>query len=179
MALASEKRDTTPTVISIEGRCASGKSTLARYISRHFGIPVVKMDDFFLPPERKTKERLSVPGGNVDYERVRDEVLIPLTRDGRAVYSPFSCATVSLTSPVSVEGKTVIVEGVYSASRELEDYYAVKVFLEIDEKEQRRRLTRRVGRKKLERFIREWIPLEEKYFDACDPASRADIIITL
>ena len=65
---------------ALDGPCASGKTTLAGQAARQLGCPLVHMDDFFLPPARKTPARLAQPGGNVDWERVRDQVLAPLSR---------------------------------------------------------------------------------------------------
>ena len=52
-------------VIAIDGMAASGKSTLAARLAEELDGCVIHMDDFFLPPELRTQERLSSPGGNV------------------------------------------------------------------------------------------------------------------
>ena len=62
-------------LVAIDGRCASGKSTLAEELKKDLGCAVFHMDDFFLPFERKTAQRLAQPGGNVDWERFREEVI--------------------------------------------------------------------------------------------------------
>ncbi|MEK3909347.1 P-loop NTPase fold protein [Oceanobacillus sp. FSL W7-1309] len=56
------------TSIAIDGRCGSGKTSLAEMLKQEFDMNVFHMDDFFLPFEMKTKERLSESGGNVHYE---------------------------------------------------------------------------------------------------------------
>ncbi len=78
-------------VIAIDGRAASGKSTLARMLARIMDAGVVQMDDFFLPPELRTAERFAQAGGNVHYERFMTEVL-PFLRDEKAFgYRIFDC----------------------------------------------------------------------------------------
>ena len=67
-------------LIAVDGRCASGKTTLAATLEEETGCNVVHMDDFFLRPEQRTPQRLAEPGGNVDYERFRQEVILPLSR---------------------------------------------------------------------------------------------------
>ena len=136
-------------------------------------------DDFFLPPDRKTKERLSEPGGNIDYERLESELLMPLKSCGEATYHPFSCKRGEQLESVTVKSDVVVVEGVYSQSKNLEPYYDLKVFIEIDPETQKKRLLRRAKKPLYDRFIREWIPLEEHYFEIHDPKSRADLIFTL
>ena len=56
-------------LLAIDGRCGSGKSTLAAHMAQVFGCPVFHMDDFFLPPELRTPERLAQPGENVQIGR--------------------------------------------------------------------------------------------------------------
>ena len=56
-----------PALLAIDGRCGSGKSTLAAHMAQVFGCPVFHMDDFFLPPELRTPERLAQPGENVHH----------------------------------------------------------------------------------------------------------------
>ena len=64
-------------LITIDGPCGSGKSTLADALSAALNAPIVRMDDFFLPHALKTPQRLAIPGGNVDLERLMQEVIIP------------------------------------------------------------------------------------------------------
>jgi len=64
--------------IAIDGRCASGKSTLGAFLQKETGGNLIHMDDFFLRPEQRTKERYATPGENVDHERFYEEVLVPL-----------------------------------------------------------------------------------------------------
>ena len=50
--------------LAIDGMAASGKSTLACKLAEEFGGEVIHMDDFFLPMDLRTAERLEEPGGN-------------------------------------------------------------------------------------------------------------------
>ena len=61
--------------IAIDGNSGAGKSTLGALLAGVYGGNLYHMDDFFLPPQRKTRERLAEPGGNVDRERFFAEVL--------------------------------------------------------------------------------------------------------
>ena len=66
--LAGEK----PRIIAaIDGRCGSGKTTLAAWLMDQFDGNLFHMDDFYLRSEQRTPERLAETGGNVDYERFR------------------------------------------------------------------------------------------------------------
>ncbi|MBQ8411006.1 MAG: hypothetical protein IJX15_04645 [Ruminiclostridium sp.] len=67
-------------IVAIDGNCGSGKTTIARAVSEHFSCPVIRTDDFFLRPEQRTEERLSEVGGNIDYERFKEEVTASLEK---------------------------------------------------------------------------------------------------
>ena len=54
-----------PAVIAIDGRAASGKTTMAGALRLILGGSVISMDDFFLPPELRTEARLSQPGEKI------------------------------------------------------------------------------------------------------------------
>lgn len=66
-------------IIAIDGQCTSGKTTLAAALADCYDCNVFHMDEFFLRPEQRTPERFAELGGNVDYERFLEEVLIPLS----------------------------------------------------------------------------------------------------
>ena len=78
-----------PVLAVLDGPCGSGKTTLAEKLSRLYGAPTVHMDDFFLPPELRTPERLNQPGGNIHYERFLSEVLPCLTAGKTFSYGSF------------------------------------------------------------------------------------------
>lgn len=123
------------------------------------------MDDFFLPVSLRTQERLAQPGGNVDYERFRKEVLEPVSKGGTVCLRPFDCSTGQISLPVEVAPANIaIVEGSYAMHPALSDYYNGSIFLTCSPEEQLRRLAVREDPAMLPRFINEWIPLEERYF---------------
>ena len=59
-------------IVSIDGPCTSGKTTLTQKLSERYDCNVFHMDDFFLRPEQRTQARFAQPGGNVDYERFQE-----------------------------------------------------------------------------------------------------------
>lgn len=156
---------TRPFIIAIDGRCGAGKTTLADILKEYFKCNVIHMDDFFLQPHQRTAKRLQEIGGNVDYERFEQEVLIPLKKNQRCIYQRYDCKKQQLTDYIEVESNDLtIVEGVYSMHPRLYEYYDLRIFLEIDEKKQLERIICRNGEKQAEIFMNKWIPMEEKYF---------------
>lgn len=164
-------------VIGIDGPCASGKTTLSEELANIFECNIIHIDDFFLPFERKTKSRLSEPGGNIDYERFFEEVVGHLKSDTPFSYGKFSCSEGKISKQITVQPKSLtIIEGVYSMHTFFGDIYDYKIFLDIDEKVQIKRLKNR-SPEKLDRFINEWIPMENKYFTEFRIKENCDIII--
>lgn len=162
-------------IVAIDGRCASGKTTLARLLQAHYGCNVVPMDHFFLRPEQRTEERLSRAGENIDHERFLAEVLTPLSEGRGFSYRPFSCKTGLLGEPIEVPPRSVnIVEGSYSCNSALREHYHLRIFLTTDREEQMRRIISRDGAEKARIYKEKWIPLEERYFAECGVAAACD-----
>lgn len=167
-----------PLVIAVDGRCGSGKSTLAALLKEQFSAVVIPADDFFLRPAQRTPERFAEPGGNIDRERLLEEVLLPLSRQEAFAYRPFDCRTLSLRSPIFVEPTLLtVVEGSYSCHPSLWDYYDLHLFVEIDPVEQLRRITLRNGAEMAKIFAERWIPLEERYFATYDIQNQCEIVL--
>ena len=165
-----------PALAVLDGPCGSGKTTLAEKLSRLYGAPVVHMDEFFLPPELRTPERLNQPGGNIHYERFLSEVLPGLIAGRAFSYGSFDCHH-GVTRPAFVpESPVRIVEGSYALHSRFEQSYraadALTAFLCVSPAEQLRRIEKR-SPALLERFREVWIPLENSYFQAYDIESRA------
>lgn len=163
-------------LVAIDGRCAAGKSTLAAYLQQSYQCNLFHMDDFFLRPRQRTAKRLHEPGGNVDYERFREEVLTPLTIGTPFSYTPYDCHTQEMARPIDVEPLPInIIEGSYCCHPSLSGYYDMRVFLTIHHAEQMKRIIRRNGERDAKRFEEMWIPLEERYFEAYQIKEHCDL----
>lgn len=164
-------------MISMDGRCASGKTTLAKLLQQVYDCNVFKMDDFFLQPYQRTKERLESPGENVDHERFEEEILIPLSKQKDVSLRKFNCSTMSIEPSILIPYKPLnIIEGSYSMHSSLQKYYDSSVFLTINKEEQLSRLKKR-NPSMLNNFIQQWIPLEETYFNTFSIQDKCNIQI--
>ena len=165
-------------VIAIDGRAASGKTTLANKLARIMGVDVIRADDFFLPPALRTAERLSETGGNLHYERFSDEVLPNVDKPAPFSYGVFDCSIMDMGGERAIgESRLRIVEGSYSHHPKFGDYADLRVFCTVDTDEQMRRILARNGERMAARFRDEWIPMEEKYFSAFGIRESTDMII--
>jgi len=151
-------------IIAIDGRAASGKSTIAKALKAIIGAEIIHMDDFFLPPELRTPERLAEPGGNIHYERFAQEVLPFIA--GPFEYKIFDCNTMTYNGTRKVPpSKWRIVEGSYSQHPKFGNYMNLRVFSDIDPQTQMERIIARNGPQMAKMFADKWIPSEERYFE--------------
>lgn len=170
-------------IAAIDGECASGKTTLAAEISdilsrRMISCSVIHMDDFFLRPEMRTAEREAEPGGNVDYERVLNEVLLPLSRNLPAVFRPYECKNMRMGEKKKILPSDVnIIEGAYSCHPTLWSLYDLRIFVSAEKGVRLKRIKSRNGAEALKIFENKWIPMEEIYFNAFDIKNRCDLVI--
>ena len=153
--------------ITIDGPCASGKTTLAAQLAEVLPAAVVHTDDYVVPYALKTADRLAVPGGNCDAERLVREVVIPWKQRRPVHIRRYDCKEDLLLPEESLPEKDVLIlEGSYCNLPEIRQEADLRIFLDISREEQRARLLRRETPESLKRFDDRWLPLEEAYFSA-------------
>ena len=165
-------------LLAVEGGAAAGKSTLAQLLNHVYDCAVAHMDDFFLRPEQRTRERLEEAGGNVDRERFLQEVLLPLRRGETVEYRRFDCSVQMVRDPVPLRPtQLTVVEGAYSMHPDLRGQYDLSVFLKVGTELQRERIRGRNVPEMQCRFFEEWIPMEQRYFAAMGVEAACDLVL--
>ena len=164
-------------VVAIDGRCASGKTTLAQALQAQTGCNLLHMDDFYLPMDQRPADWTRRSAGNIDLTRFQQEALDP-ARAGQPIrYRAYRCREGAFAPPVLLQPTALtVVEGSYSLHPALDSGYDLRVFLTVSPEEQRRRLLRR-NPERYEAFLTTWIPLEEQYFTRENPQGRAQILL--
>jgi HD-GYP domain-containing protein (c-di-GMP phosphodiesterase class II)/uridine kinase len=154
-------------IIAIDGKCASGKTTLGYYLQQFYECNLFHMDDFFLREDQKTIERGNEIGGNVDYERFKSDVIDQLQLKKEISYRKYNCKTkqIEQSSEEILHKRLNIIEGSYSQHPYFGDVYDLRIFMNIDDNSQLDNIRKRNGEEMLHRFIHEWIPKENAYFD--------------
>lgn len=171
----SESKNKTKLLVAIDGRCASGKTTISKELENLIPCNVIHIDYFFLRPEQRTQERLNTAGENIDHERFLKEVLKPLKDGEEVIFRPFNCKTMSFDKPIKLDNKKInIIEGSYSCHKNLFEYYDIHIFLEVSPEEQMKRIVLRDGIEKSKIYESKWIPLEEVYFDTYKLAQKCE-----
>ena len=165
LAAALAQKPTKPLVLALDGRCGSGKTTLADGLARQFPASIVlHTDDFYLPPTQRVRGWEKTPCANMDLIRLRDEALRPAYEGQPVLYRAYSCRA-GAYQPVQelAAPPLVILEGSYSHHPLLAGYETLQVFVTCSKEEQTRRLQAREG-ERYANFAARWIPLEEGYF---------------
>lgn len=177
-SILEEKRKCNPKlVVGIDGNAAAGKTTLADCLAVLFDCEVIHMDDFFLPQELRTAERLADVGGNIHYERFREEVVRGIQSRKEFAYRVFSCHDMNYTEEKRIGGrKMIVVEGVYSMRKDFRDIYNCKIFMKISDEKQRERIIERNGEEMYRVFGQKWIPMENRYFKECNIEAASDYV---
>ena len=92
LAAALAQQPTKPLVLALDGRCGSGKTTLANTLARQFPASItLHTDDFYLPPAQRIRGWEKTPCANMDLDRLRDEALRPAYEGQPVQYRAYSC----------------------------------------------------------------------------------------
>lgn len=158
--LLSEKETV---LIAIDGRCASGKTTLSEKLQKEFSCNVIHMDDFYLPMHLRDDNWKTSPAKNIDFKAI-ETILNEIPHKKSFEIRPYICSKKAYGEPIGYDHNPLtVIEGSYSTHPFLKRFYDFCIFLDISEKEQKNRLIKRNGEEGYLRFQDLWIPLEERY----------------
>ena len=183
--------------IAVDGLTASGKSTFGHELAEEIGragrqVLRASLDDFKRPwSEAHLYDRISAEGyyrNAFDYERSRRLLLMPAAPDGSGNVAlcsidPLTQVDHSATTVAMTADGVLVVDGVFAFRPELEDYWDLRIWLDIDPDLSIARGTLRDAsiegsEDAAEQLHRSrYLPAERIYVAACDPISRADIVI--
>ncbi|MDD3381959.1 MAG: AAA family ATPase [Bacilli bacterium] len=161
-------------IIALDGKAASGKSTITKNLREH-NVTIIHMDDFFLPKSLQTKKQLNTLGGNIDIDALKD-VLSRLSQNQEIMFQAFNCKTQKYFEKREFVHSLVIIEGVFSYLEDFRRFYKRLIYLDINKQEQKKRLINR-NKKLYPKFKKIWLPMEEKYFSKENIILKADLII--
>jgi molybdenum cofactor guanylyltransferase len=171
-----------PVVLAIDGPSCAGKSILATAVALRSGASVLEGDDFYrhtLPrltvSQRETMSDAAVCDAVIDWERLRDQALLPLLAGAPATFQPYDWETDDgrLAPPKSIPAAgVIIVEGVYAGRPELADLVDIAVYLGIDPETRARRYA---ARENAPDWVHFWERGEAYYFSTVRPTASFDL----
>lgn len=168
-----------PLIVAVSGVGGAGKSTFAEALSQKTGAQVVSVDSFMTDrtvPEYKNWEIM-------DYERLTKEVILPfLNKNPEITYGHFDWGKNDSTEIKSIPVSDIlIIEGVGLFRPELNQYFGLKIWIEVDLEEALNR------GKKRDREVHQnpqdenwdgvWKKNDEEYVKTFNPQSSADEIV--
>ncbi|MGW5402325.1 hypothetical protein [Streptomyces sp. NPDC003952] len=167
-------------ILAVDGAGGSGKTTLAAVVAGLLdGAATVHGDDFYRPMPEQEREHFDAEQGYhryFDWERLRDQVLVPLRADRAARYQLYDWSTGRLGAWCEVAaGGVVVVEGVYSARPELAPYYDLSVYVDTPRDVCLRRV--RARGENPEEWILRWRAAEDHYLRTTWPQTRAGVLV--
>lgn len=164
---AADPRCGTTKVVAIDGPSGSGKTTLAAAVAAALDAPVVHLDRIY-------------PGWDGLAAAVPilvDEVLEPIASGRRATHRVWSWPRGTWRGSRSVDpSPVVVVEGCGSSTDPARLYAAVRVWVEADRDERRRRGLERDGDTYRPHWDR-WAAQEEALFTADRTREHADLVL--
>lgn len=168
-------------LVGIDGCGGSGKSTFAKELAKlSLQISIIHMDDFYLPSNKRIIGTLKEKpvGADFDWQRLKKQASEPLANNKIAEYQKYDWSLDIMgdwnTVPI---GGIVIIEGVYSTRKELEDFYDYKIFIDCPRKIRLERGIQRDGEAARDMWEKNWMVAEDKYMKEHRPFERADLVI--
>ena len=168
------------TLVAIDGLTCAGKSTLAGQVAGALqDAAVVDVDDFY---RRLSAEERALLGPKqsydryFDWERLIQDVLVPLSRRSPARYRRYDWNTGSFAEWRQIEPRSVvIVEGVYTTRPELRPYFSVMVYVDAPRDVRLARLLDR-GYPDVS-WVDHWMAAEDWYVENMHPAKQVALVV--
>ncbi|WPK11016.1 hypothetical protein R6U77_14120 [Lysinibacillus louembei] len=176
------KSHTGPFVIAIDGGSGAGKSVVASEVANLLGATVIQCDDFFnIKISDEDWDTFSVENKCrlcIDFERIRNEALLPLLTGKQAVYLPYYYLSMTESSSKKVvkePSQIIILDGIYS-SHWLNDLVDLKVLVNVPSEIRYKRHNLREGTDDIDWHLR-WDPVEDYYFSVLRPLNTFDLVV--
>ena len=165
-----------PFVVALDGRSASGKSTVAGVLAAELDVAMVDCDDFYAGgslAEWQARSPAEKADWCIDWRRLRAEAVEPLLAGRTATWRPFDWdAGHGLADHWTARkpGPVLVLDGAYSARPELADLVDLAVLVALeDDGERRRRLRARDGNDDVAAWQAVWDEAEDHYFRSVRP----------
>ena len=167
-------------VLAVDGHSAAGKSTFAEALASGTGAALVRGDDFYRVMDEAVRAELAPAKGvelYYDWQRMRDEVLLPLRAGASASYHPYDWDSGRLASRlVKVPAAAVVIlEGLFVSRLELQPLVDRSVLVETPAAVRRRRQTERADAS-LE-WLERWDAAERHFFRDIRSPRTFDLVV--
>jgi uridine kinase len=192
-----KKGNTSPLCVGIDGIDASGKTYLANELTAFLtkiGHPILhaSIDGFHNPRQIRHRRGSYSPEGyyfdSFNYELLKKCLLEPLSPKGSRIYRlqayDFKTETEIDSGKLRATNDNILIfEGVFLMRREIEHYWDLKIFIDVDFETCIKRALKRdlylfgSAEEILKRYEERYIPGQKMYLKLESPKEKADIII--
>ncbi len=168
-----------PFIIGISGFGGSGKSTIARALSKELGAPIIGVDEFWKATDNIDYNLWE----NIDFNRLKTEVLEPYAQGNRQIsYGVFNWDENKVTKTHTVKSDGIlIVEGVGLFRAELMKYLAFAIWIdcpiEIAIARGKKRDKEEYGVDHDKNWDGVWKKNDLQYYNEFSPHKSADIVV--
>lgn len=166
-------------VVGIDGGSGAGKTSLAQHLQQELpNVTIIATADFMVPLSQQAQSHYKKIGGEMDWQRLKEQVLIPLAMNKAAKYWCYEPA-----EPMTQQWKEVppqgivIVEGIYSTRLELAPYYDLKIWVDAPKHIRLARNIAKDGHQTKAYWEQEQLPQEQYYIDEHLPHKYADMLL--
>lgn len=172
-------------IIAVDAPGSSGKSTLAKKLNQSIPLShIIGTDYFTYPPINDGSDRWwpeDVPNYGVDWERLRDQVIIPFKENKTNIqyqslnWDNWNLDWLKIPNNIQV----LIIEGLYSFRRELRAFVDYSIWMDADNDQEAvlARVKERDGEEMLRHWIEEFIPISQQYQKEHKTREFVDIIL--
>ena len=165
-------------LLGIDGGAGAGKTTYADWLAdslRKTKIPVsvIHVDSFYRPLVERFYEHVTLL--DCDWERLRDQVIIPLRSGREAYYQHYEWLSDGLKDRIVDADGIAIIEGVNALHNELADYYDLRIWVKCPQEIREHRILERGDMSAEE--IQYWMPAEKYYMTSHNPEKSAHLVI--
>jgi uridine kinase len=172
-ALSDLCKQTSRPVIAIDGPAGAGKTTLAHEIflalSNSMSIQVIHMDDLYAGWDNAL---------TADLTKLLSYLVEKHRANSPANIQRYNWSTSSFgESEVLPVADLLILEGVGSGDKEIQDNFAALIWMDIDPADGLKRVINRDGEQVAEQ-MKKWLTTQEKYFLQHSTREKADFILT-
>ena len=169
-------------LVGIDGGAGSGKTTFARLLVesvREMKIPaaLVLTDNFFRPSAERVNHQFPLATvSDIDWERLRDQLIVPLRSGKTARFQLYDWPADRLKDWVAIDaGGVTIIDGITATRDELTNYYDLRIWFTCLRNIRVSRLLGRGDTSAAE--IDNWMPGEDDYIASHSPERKAHLII--
>lgn len=184
-----------PFIIGIDGPSGAGKSTTCLQLARAFEhlnyrVKQIRFDDFWSASDDsrtgKFNPEKQVIGSDYRWQKLRDEILIPLREENpvhcvvndKTVIPDPSCSVNAVIYDASLADLDIIlVEGVFVVRDELRQYYDYSIYVNTPRKTSIERSITGVGEQMRHWYEYYWRLEEDLYIEKQQPQTKVDWLI--